>query len=78
MTTHKKKDPAEPLAPPDHIVQRPGDIEPTKELPDAGVALYKDRAGPERSRVVSEGAGYSGHVAKMAREAAGLPPLEES
>ena len=76
----KKKDHehAVPVVPPDHIVQRPGAPEINEELPDAAALLYKDRSGAARTQGVTEGSGYSSTMAKLAREAAGVPEPEES
>ncbi len=76
----KKKDhdiPTVPVTPPDHIVQRPGAPEINEELPDAAALLYKDRSGAARTQGVTEGSGYSSTMAKLAREAAGVPEPEE-
>ena len=53
-------------------------VEPTPvQAADASVALYKDRSGAARATGPTEGESYRGTMAKLAREAAGLPPLPE-
>ncbi len=76
----KKKD-ADHVAPvveePEKTVVHIQGVVKNEELPDAAVALYKDRSGAARTQGVTEGSGYSRTMANNAREAVGLPPLPE-
>jgi hypothetical protein len=53
--------------------KEPREGEPVDFGPDAGPALYKDRAGKKLGGGPTEGASYSGHLAEHIRASVPVP-----
>lgn len=73
-----KKKHEEHTTPPAAPVSEPAPPVTTEPVADAGTALYRDKSGPAREAQATEGGNYRSTMEKLAREAAGLPPLEDS
>lgn len=74
----KKKDGPEPTDTVEQHVQSRAARGPDPVVSyDAGQALYRDRSGPARTTVMTEGVGYRDTMAQLARDAAAAGAAQE-